>query len=121
MSSILIVEDDHDIAELIAHYLERAGHRVDRLTSGSEVMPRLRKQPADLVILDLMLPGMDGRLVCQALRSDPATASIPVIMLSSKDGLFDRARGRIVGSEHYLTKPFTKDELLSAIQTHVAK
>jgi DNA-binding response OmpR family regulator len=63
MSHILVVEDDADIAALIAHYLEKAGHRIDRLTSGSEVLPRLRKLPADLVILDLMLPGMDGLLV----------------------------------------------------------
>ena len=66
MAAILIVEDDPDISNLIAHYLQRAGHEVTRLTSGSEVMPRVRVTPPDLVILDLMLPGMDGLLVCQA-------------------------------------------------------
>ena len=82
MSQILVVEDDVDIAALIAHYLEKAGHRVDRVASGSEVLPRLRRLPADLVILDLMLPGLDGLLVCQAMRADPSIAGIPIIMLT---------------------------------------
>ena len=77
MASIFVVEDDPDIADLIAHYLQKAGHAVKRLTSGTEVMPQLRAAPPDLVILDLMLPGMDGLLVCQAMRADAATASIP--------------------------------------------
>jgi DNA-binding response OmpR family regulator len=115
MSSILIVEDDHDIAELIAHYLEKAGHRVERLTSGSDVMPRLRKQPADLVILDLMLPGMDGLLVCQALRSDPATASIPVIMLTARGEESDRVSGLELGADDYVTKPFSPKELSARV------
>jgi two-component system, OmpR family, alkaline phosphatase synthesis response regulator PhoP len=115
MSSILIVEDDHDIAELIAHYLEKGGHQVDRLTSGSDVMPRLRKQPADLVILDLMLPGMDGLLVCQALRSDPATASIPVIMLTARGEESDRVSGLELGADDYVTKPFSPKELSARV------
>ena len=115
MSSILIVEDDHDIAELIAHYLEKAGHRVERLTSGSDVMPRLWKQPADLVILDLMLPGMDGLLVCQALRSDPATASIPVIMLTARGEESDRVSGLELGADDYVTKPFSPKELSARV------
>ena len=115
MSSILIVEDDADIAQLIAHYLEKAGHRVDRLTSGGDVMPRLRKQPADLVILDLMLPGMDGLLVCQALRSDPATASIPVIMLTARGEESDRVSGLELGADDYVTKPFSPKELSARV------
>ena len=115
MSSILIVEDDADIAELIARYLEKAGHRVDRLTSGRDVMPRLRKQPADLVILDLMLPGMDGLLVCQALRSDPATASIPVIMLTARGEESDRVSGLELGADDYVTKPFSPKELTARV------
>ena len=84
MSHILVVEDDTDIAALIAHYLEKAGHRVERVTSGADVLPRLRKAAADLVILDLMLPGMDGLLVCQAMRNDPSMAAIPIIMLTAR-------------------------------------
>jgi two-component system, OmpR family, alkaline phosphatase synthesis response regulator PhoP len=115
MSSILIVEDDADIAELIGRYLERAGHRVERLTSGSDVMPRLRKQPVDLVILDLMLPGVDGLLVCQALRADPATAATPVIMLTARGEESDRVSGLELGADDYVTKPFSPKELTARV------
>src|SRR5262245_28990527 len=84
MSHILVVEDDADIAALIAHYLEKAGHRVERVASGSDVLPHLRKSPPELVILDLMLPGMDGLLVCQAMRADPALGAIPIIMVTAR-------------------------------------
>ena len=77
MPRILVVEDDTDIAELIAHYLTGAGHTVERLTSGRDVLPRLRREPVDLVILDIMLPGLDGLRICDAMRADPATAAIP--------------------------------------------
>ena len=72
MAHILVVEDDLDIAELLAHYLTGAGHVVERLASGRDVLPRLRREPVDLVILDIMLPGLDGLRVCGAMRSDPA-------------------------------------------------
>jgi DNA-binding response OmpR family regulator len=111
MSQILVVEDDADIAALIAHYLEKSGHRVDRLTSGSDVLPRLRKTPADLVILDLMLPGMDGLLVCQAMRSDPVTTAIPIIMLTARGEESDRVSGLELGADDYVTKPFSPKEL----------
>ena len=75
----------------------------------------------DIVFVDIMMPRLDGYQTCSLIKHNKVFRSIPVIMLSSKDGLFDRARGRIVGSEHYLTKPFTKDELLSAIESHVGR
>ena len=112
---ILIVEDDADIAALIAHYLEKAGHRIDRLTSGTEVLPRLRKLPSDLVILDLMLPGMDGLLVCQAMRADSATASIPIIMLTARGEESDRVAGLEIGADDYVTKPFSPRELTARV------
>ena len=115
MSQILVVEDDADIAALIAHYLEKAGHRIDRLTSGGEVLPRLRKLPADLVILDLMLPGMDGLLVCQAMRADSATASIPIIMLTARGEESDRVAGLEIGADDYVTKPFSPKELTARV------
>ena len=90
MSYILVVEDDIDIAALISHYLEKAGHRVERVSSGSDVLPRVRTTPPDLVILDLMLPGMDGLVVCQAMRADPAIAGIPIIMLTARGEEADR-------------------------------
>jgi DNA-binding response OmpR family regulator len=115
MSSILVVEDDTDIAQLIEHYLHRAGHSVERLSSGAAVMPRLRAQPADLVILDLMLPGMDGLLVCQAMRADPATAAIPVIMLTARGEESDRISGLELGADDYVTKPFSPRELSARV------
>jgi DNA-binding response OmpR family regulator len=115
MASILIVEDDDDIAGLIAHYLQKAGHRVQRLVSGSEVMPRLRAQPADLVILDLMLPGIDGLLVCQALRADPLTAGMPIIMLTARGEESDRVSGLELGADDYVTKPFSPKELSARV------
>ena len=115
MSHILVVEDDADIAQLIQHYLERAGHQVYRLAAGNEVMPRLQKAPADLVILDLMLPGMDGLLVCQAMRSEPATATTPIIMLTARGGESDRVSGLELGADDYVTKPFSPKELTARV------
>jgi two-component system alkaline phosphatase synthesis response regulator PhoP len=115
MSSILIVEDDSDIAQLIEHYLRKAGHEVERLSSGSAVMPRLLRRQADLVILDLMLPGLDGLHVCQAMRSDPVTAGIPIIMLTARADEADRVSGLELGADDYVTKPFSPKELTARV------
>jgi two-component system alkaline phosphatase synthesis response regulator PhoP len=115
MAQILVVEDDADIAALIARYLEKAGHRVDRLTSGADVLPRLRKLPADLVILDLMLPGMDGLVVCQAMRADAAMAATPIIMLTARGDESDRISGLELGADDYVTKPFSPKELSARV------
>jgi len=121
MSSILIVEDDPDIANLIAHYLEKAGHEITRLTSGTQVMGQLRAAPADLVILDLMLPGMDGLLVCQAMRGDRATAAIPVIMLTARGDEADRIAGLELGADDYVTKPFSPKELVARVAARLRR
>jgi DNA-binding response OmpR family regulator len=113
--NILVVEDDADIAALIAHYLEKVGHRVDRLVSGSDVLPRLRKSPSDLVILDVMLPGMDGLMVCQAMRADPALAAIPIIMVTARGEESDRVSGLELGADDYVTKPFSPKELTARV------
>ena len=115
MSKILVVEDDPDIAELIRHYLEQAGHMVRRLATGSEVLPRLREDPADLVILDLMLPEVDGLVVCQAMRRDPATSAIPIIMLTARGDEADRVIGLEIGADDYVTKPFSPKELSARV------
>ena len=115
MSSVLIVEDDADIAQLLEHYLQRAGYAVDRVSSGTDVIPRLRKQPADLVVLDLMLPGMDGLLVCQAIRNDPTTAAIPIIVLTARGEEADRVAGLELGADDYVTKPFSPKELTARV------
>jgi DNA-binding response OmpR family regulator len=121
LASILIVEDDPDISDLIAHYLQRAGHEVTRLTSGTEVMPRVRTAPPDLVILDLMLPGMDGLLVCQAMRADSATASIPIIMLTARGDEADRIAGLELGADDYVTKPFSAKELVARVAARLRR
>jgi two-component system, OmpR family, alkaline phosphatase synthesis response regulator PhoP len=121
MPHILVVEDDHDIAELIAHYLEKAGHSVDRLASGAAVIPKLRARVTDLVILDLMLPGMDGLLVCQAMRADAATAGIPVIMLTARGEEGDRIKGLELGADDYVTKPFSPKELVARVAARLRR
>jgi two-component system alkaline phosphatase synthesis response regulator PhoP len=121
VSSILVVEDDPDISNLIAHYLEKAGHEVKRLTSGTQVMAQLRAAPADLVILDLMLPGMDGLLVCQAMRADKATAAIPVIMLTARGDEADRVAGLELGADDYVTKPFSPKELVARVAARLRR
>ena len=115
MPRILVVEDDPDISELIAHYLTRAGHDVDRLAHGGEAPRRVRESPPDLVVLDLMLPGLDGLMVCQALRADPATAAIPIIMLTARGEETDRVTGLELGADDYVTKPFSPKELVARV------
>ena len=115
MARVLVVEDSKDIAELIRHYLERGGHTVDEIASGRDVMPAVRATPPDLVVLDLMLPGMDGFLVCQALRQEPSTAAIPIIMLTARGEESDRVRGLELGADDYVVKPFSPKELVARV------
>ena len=115
MSKILVVEDDPDIANLIRHYLEKSGHTVQNLTTGAGVLTRLRADPADLVILDLMLPEIDGLAVCQAMRNDPAMARIPVIMVTARGDEADRVAGFELGTDDYVTKPFSPKELSARV------
>jgi DNA-binding response OmpR family regulator len=115
MSHILVVEDDHDIASLISLYLSRAGHAVDVQTSGAGVMARLRRKPADLIVLDLMLPELDGLELCRMLRSDPATAGVPIIVLTARAEESDRVAGLELGADDYVTKPFSPKELVARV------
>jgi DNA-binding response OmpR family regulator len=115
VARILVVEDSTDIAELLRHYLERAGHAVDWLPTGTAVMAHVRQRPPNLVVLDLMLPGMDGLLVCQALRSDAATAAIPIIMLTARGEESDRIRGLELGADDYVVKPFSPREVVARV------
>lgn len=115
VARVLVVEDSPDIAELIRHYLERAGHAVDHLTSGRDVLPHVRAARPDLIVLDLMLPGMDGWLVCQALRQDAATAAVPIIMLTARGEEADRIRGLELGADDYVVKPFSPKELVARV------
>ena len=115
MALVLVVEDSRDISDLVRHYLERAGHEVQTLASGSEVMRQVRATPPDLVILDLMLPGMDGLQVCQALRQNPETAGVPIVMLTARGEEADRVKGLELGADDYVTKPFSPKELVARV------
>jgi DNA-binding response OmpR family regulator len=121
MARILVVEDDPDIAELIVHYLHKAGHSTTRLASGSQVIAQLRAQPADLVILDIMLPGMDGLAVTDALRRDSSTSQLPVIMLTARGDEADRVAGLERGADDYVTKPFSPRELVARVAARLRR
>ena len=113
---ILVAEDDHDIAELISHYLKKAGWTTHVVPAGDQALAYLRNHPVDVVILDLMLPGMGGLDVCQALRSDKATAGVPVIMLTARADESDRIRGLEIGADDYVAKPFSPNELVARVR-----
>jgi DNA-binding response OmpR family regulator len=115
MSHILVVEDDPDIAQLITHYLEKAGHTTDRLGSGSDVVPSVRRRLPDLLVLDLMLPGLTGLEVCRALRGDRRTAAIPIIMVTARAEESERIAGLELGADDYVTKPFSPKELTARV------
>jgi DNA-binding response OmpR family regulator len=115
VSRILIVEDNRDIAELVTHYLQRAGHTTDHLTAGGSVLRHVRSTKPDLIVLDLMLPEVDGLQVCEALRHDRTTAAIPIIMLTARAEEADRVRGLELGADDYVAKPFSPKELTARV------
>jgi DNA-binding response OmpR family regulator len=115
MSRILVVEDDPDIAELLRHYLERASHDVEVLAHGQEAIPRLRGHRPDLVILDRMLPGVDGLEICRLIRVSPALADLPVMMVTARAEESDRIVGLEVGADDYITKPFSAKEVVARV------
>jgi DNA-binding response OmpR family regulator len=121
MAHILVVEDDPDIAALLVHYLEKAGHTADRLSAGSDVLPRLRAALPDLLILDLMLPGMDGMAVCDAIRRDTSLSHLPIIMLTARGEEADRVAGLERGADDYVTKPFSPRELVARVTARLRR
>lgn len=117
---VLVVDDSKTIRRTAETLLKKAGCQVLSATDGFEALWRIVEFKPDVIFVDIMMPRLDGYQTCALIKSNATFSSTPVIMLTSKDGLFDRARGRIVGSDEYLTKPFTRDELLGAIRQHVA-
>ena len=113
---VLIVEDDGDIAALIAHYLGKAGYATEAIADGGRALTHARETPPDLVILDLMLPGLGGLEVCKALRADNRTAALPIIMLTARGEESDRIVGLDVGADDYVVKPFSPNELLARVR-----
>ncbi|MDO9390224.1 MAG: response regulator transcription factor [bacterium] len=113
---IYIVEDERDIADLVEHYLKKDGFRSESISDGQRALERIRRQPPDLLVLDLMLPGMDGLELCRILRSEPATKRLPIIMLTAKAEETDKIVGLEMGADDYLTKPFSPKELMARIR-----
>jgi DNA-binding response OmpR family regulator len=113
---ILIAEDDRDIADLVAHYLRKFKWEAHVVTAGDEALAYVRANPVDLVLLDVMLPGLSGLEVCRVLRSDVATAAIPVIMITARTAEADRVAGLEMGADDYVSKPFSPNELVARIK-----
>ncbi|MBT8101038.1 MAG: twitching motility response regulator PilG [Gammaproteobacteria bacterium] len=116
---ILVVDDSKTIRRTAETLLSKEGCQVFTAIDGFDALSKIADHQPDLIFVDIMMPRLDGYETCSLIKHNKVFRETPVIMLSSKDGLFDRARGRIVGSEQYLTKPFTKDELLGAISNQI--
>ncbi|MCH8059514.1 MAG: twitching motility response regulator PilG [Proteobacteria bacterium] len=116
---ILVVDDSKTIRRTAETLLTKEGCQVFTAIDGFDALSKIADHQPDLIFVDIMMPRLDGYETCSLIKHNKMFKDTPVIMLSSKDGLFDRARGRIVGSEQYLTKPFTKDELLGAISNQI--
>lgn len=118
---ILVVDDSKTIRRTAETLLAKEGCEVFTAVDGFDALSKIADHRPDIIFVDIMMPRLDGYQTCSLIKNNQVFKTTPVIMLSSKDGLFDRARGRLVGSEQYLTKPFTKDELLGAIRSHSSK
>jgi twitching motility two-component system response regulator PilG len=116
---ILVVDDSKTIRRTAETLLSKEGCQVFTAIDGFDALSKIADHQPDLIFVDIMMPRLDGYETCSLIKNNKVFKQTPVIMLSSKDGLFDRARGRIVGSEQYLTKPFTKDELLGGISNQI--
>ncbi len=113
---ILIVEDDQDIAELVARYLDKAGFTTERAASGKDALDAIAARPPDLLVLDLMLPHVDGLEICRRVRADASTAGTPIIMLTARADESERIVGLEIGADDYLAKPFSPNELVARVR-----
>ena len=118
---VMVIDDSQTIRRTAETLLTKEGYTVVTAADGFEALAKVADHQPDIIFIDIMMPRLDGYQACALIKSNSRYKQTPVIMLSSKDGLFDRARGRIVGSDEYLTKPFTRDELLGAVRAHVKK
>jgi twitching motility two-component system response regulator PilG len=117
---VLVIDDSNTIRRSAEIFLKQGGHEVVLAEDGFDALSKVTDHLPDLIFCDILMPRLDGYQTCAIIKRNPAFSHVPVIMLSSKDGLFDKARGRMVGSSAYLTKPFTKDQLLGAVNEHAA-
>lgn len=113
---VLVVDDSNTIRRSAEIFLKQGGHEVLLAEDGFDALAKINDYQPDVVFCDILMPRLDGYQTCAIIKRNPRFAGIPVVMLSSKDGVFDKARGRMVGSQEYLTKPFTKDQLLQAVR-----
>ncbi|MDR1530390.1 MAG: response regulator [Burkholderiales bacterium] len=118
---VMVIDDSNTIRRSAEIFLLQAGCNVILAEDGFDALAKIVDHQPDIIFIDIMMPRLDGYQTCALLRKNPKFNDRPVVMLSSKDGLFDRARGRMVGSNWYLTKPFTKDELLKAVATYARR
>jgi len=118
---VMVIDDSNTIRRSAEIFLMQAGCQVILAENGFDALAKIADHQPDLIFVDIMMPRLDGYQTCALIKKSPKHRATPVIMLSSKDSLFDRARGRMVGSDEYLTKPFTKESLLRAVQSHLAQ
>ena len=117
---VMVIDDSNTIRRSAEIFLVQAGCQVLLAEDGFDALSKIADHQPDIIFCDIMMPRLDGYQTCALIKKNPRLSSTPVIMLSSRDGLFDRARGRMVGSDEYLTKPFTKDSLLKTVASHAA-
>ena len=115
---VLVIDDSNTIRRSAEMFLRQAGYEVILAEDGFDALAKISDHDPQVIFVDIMMPRLDGYQTCALIKQNPALRATPVIMLSSKDGVFDRARGRLAGSDRYLTKPFTKEALLEAVQQH---
>ena len=112
---VLVIDDSNTIRRSAEIFLKQGGHEVLLAEDGFDALSKVNDFVPQLIFCDILMPRLDGYQTCAIIKRNPKFSDIPVVMLSSKDGVFDKARGRMVGSQDYLTKPFTKDQLLQAV------
>jgi twitching motility two-component system response regulator PilG len=117
---VMVIDDSKTIRRTAETLLQKAGCTVYTAVDGFDALAKIADTRPDVIFVDIMMPRLDGYQACALIKNNPAYQKTPVIMLSSKDGLFDKAKGRIVGADDYLTKPFSKEELFSAIRQHMS-
>jgi len=117
-AKVLVIDDSNTIRRSAEIFLRQGGHEVVLAEDGFDALAKVNDHAPEIIFCDILMPRLDGYQTCAIIKRNPRFANVPVIMLSSKDGLFDKARGRMVGSEDYLTKPFTKEQLLRAVDSY---
>ena len=117
---VLVIDDSNTIRRSAEIFLKQGGYEVVLAEDGFDALSKVNDHAPDVIFCDILMPRLDGYQTCALIKNSQNYQNIPVIMLSSKDGLFDQAKGRVVGSDEYLTKPFSKDELLNAIRNHIS-